>query len=101
MPEFLPWAMATADAAANAPASRASGRGWTPTVPAAGSHNPKFRSDREMTMRAYSDSAPGPWSACVSTVGRPAAAEAPCTKGLAPQRLDELLLQSIAAGDKN
>ncbi len=52
-------------------------------------------------MRAYSDSAPGLWIACGSTVGQPAAAEAPSAKGLAPQRLDELLLQSIAAGDKN
>jgi RNA polymerase sigma-70 factor (ECF subfamily) len=51
-------------------------------------------------MRAYSESASGHWIACGSTVRQPAVADAPSTKGVAPQRLDELLLQSIAAGDK-
>jgi RNA polymerase sigma-70 factor (ECF subfamily) len=52
-------------------------------------------------MRTLSDSSSGDCIAQGSQVGQPSGAGASPATGLAPQRLDDLLLQSIAAGDKD
>jgi RNA polymerase sigma-70 factor (ECF subfamily) len=52
-------------------------------------------------MRVLSDSPSGDCIASGSRAWQPPGLGAPTAEGLAPQRLDELLLQSIAAGDKS
>src|ERR1700719_3308470 len=52
-------------------------------------------------MLALSDSSSGDIIAPGFPVGQPTRAGASSATGLAPQRLDDLLLQSIAAGDKS
>jgi RNA polymerase sigma-70 factor (ECF subfamily) len=52
-------------------------------------------------MRVLSDSLSGDCIAPGSLAWRPTGVGAQTAEGLAPQRLDELLLQSIAAGDKS
>jgi RNA polymerase sigma-70 factor, ECF subfamily len=60
-----------------------------------------IQSDRKTTMRAFSDSSLGDCIAPGSLGGQPTGVEASSAKGLAAHRLDQLLLQSIAAGDKS
>jgi RNA polymerase sigma-70 factor, ECF subfamily len=101
MCKFQPSALAAGCVSTDAPAGNAGGCGPdTNRAQRLASLTPQFQSDRKTTMRAFSDSSLGDCVAPGSLVGQPTAVGASSAKGVDAHRLDQLLVQSIAAGDK-